>query len=212
MKYKFDISRKGLILFLAVAVMIVAISPIKAQAATVHTVSKGDTLWKISQWYGTTVNEIKRANNYWKDVIYPGQKLVITWPSTASSRGSGTYSTSFSSKDIELMAKMVYGESRGEPFEGQVAVASVILNRMRDSRFPNTVSGVIYEPGAFTALQDGQFYLTPDATAYKAADQAIKGWDASGGALYYFNPATATSKWIWSREIVKKIGKHYFAK
>ncbi|MBA1335221.1 MAG: Spore cortex-lytic enzyme, lytic transglycosylase SleB [Firmicutes bacterium] len=212
MKYKYDISRKVFVFMLVVAVMIVASIPIKAQAATVHTVVKGDTLWKISQRYGTTVNEIKRANNYWKDEIYPGQKLVITWPSTASSRGSSTYNTSFSSKDIELMAKMVHGESRGEPFEGQVAVAAVILNRVRDSRFPNTVSGVIYEPGAFTALQDGQFYLTPNATAYKAVDQAIKGWDASGGALFYFNPATATSKWVWTRQIIKKIGKHYFAK
>jgi N-acetylmuramoyl-L-alanine amidase len=202
---------KRLVVVIAVMAMVITVIPHEALAATIHTVKRGDTLWKISQWYGTTVNELKRANNHWSDVIYPGQRLTITWPAAAS-RGASTYSARASASDIELMAKMVYAESRGEPFEGQVAVASVILNRVKDSRFPNTVSGVIYQPGAFTPVQNGQLYQTPNATACKAVDNALKGWDASGGAIYFFNPNTATSSWIWSRQIVKKIGKHYFAK
>lgn len=203
---------KRLAAVLAILIAVFAVVPLEALAATVHTVKRGDTLWKISQWYGTTVNEIKRANNHWSDAIYPGQKLVITWPAATASRGGSTYSARASASDIELMAKLVYAESRGEPFEGQVAVASVVLNRVKDSRFPNTVPGVIYQPGAFSPVQNGQLYQKPNATAYKAVDNAVKGWDASGGAIYFFNPNTATSSWIWSRQIVKKIGDHYFAK
>jgi N-acetylmuramoyl-L-alanine amidase len=202
---------KRLVVVIAVMAMMITVMPHEALAATIHTVKRGDTLWKISQWYGTTVYELKRANNHWNDAIYPGQKLTITWPAAAS-RGASTYTAGPSANDTELMAKMVYAESRGEPFEGQVAVASVILNRVKDGRFPNTVSGVIYQPGAFTPVQNGQLYQAPNATAYKAVDNALKGWDASGGAIYFFNPNTATSSWIWSRQIVKKIGKHYFAK
>lgn len=203
---------KGLILlFTTVIILVLSVVPGTALAATVHTVGRGDTLWKISQWYGTTVDELKRSNNYWDDTIYPNQKLVITWPRVNPSRGQSA-DAAVSAADVELMAKMVNAESRGEPFEGQVAVASVILNRVKDSRFPNTVSGVIYQPGAFTPVQNGQLYLAPGADAYKAVDNALKGWDASGGAIYFFNPDTSTSSWIWSRQIIKKIGKHYFAK
>jgi len=112
--------------------------------------------------------------------------------------------------DMKIMANAVYGESRGEPYEGQVAVAAVILNRVRDSQFPNTVTGVIFQPGAFTAVADGQIYLTPNETAYKAVKDALSGWDPSDGCLYYFNPETATSKWIWTRPQRKTIGKHIF--
>jgi N-acetylmuramoyl-L-alanine amidase len=116
----------------------------------------------------------------------------------------------FSSNDIQLMANAVYGESRGEPYTGQVAVAAVILNRVNSASFPNTVSGVIFEPGAFTAVADGQIWLTPNEQAKKAVLDAINGIDPTGEALYYFNPATATSKWIWSRPQIKRIGKHIF--
>jgi N-acetylmuramoyl-L-alanine amidase len=116
----------------------------------------------------------------------------------------------FSSNDIQLMANAVYGESRGEPYTGQVAVAAVILNRVNSASFPNTVSGVIFEPGAFTAVADGQIWLTPNEQAKKAVLDAINGIDPTGEALYYFNPDTATSKWIWSRPQIKRIGKHIF--
>lgn len=118
----------------------------------------------------------------------------------------------FSQNDLKLMANAVYGEARGEPYEGQVAVAAVILNRVNSSTFPNTVSGVIFEPLAFTAVADGQIWLTPNETAQKAVMDAINGWDPSQNALYYFNPDTATSKWIWSRSQIKRIGKHIFCK
>lgn len=112
--------------------------------------------------------------------------------------------------DLKIMANAVYGESRGEPFEGQVAVAAVILNRVKSPSFPNTPSGVIFQPGAFTAVADGQIYLEPNEQARKAVQQALNGWDPSGGCIYYFNPKTATSKWIWSRPQVKTIGAHIF--
>ena len=114
--------------------------------------------------------------------------------------------------DIQLLARAINGESRGEPYEGQVAVAAVILNRVEHASFPNTISGVIYQPGAFTAVSDGQINvpIDPDSTVYKAASDAINGWDPTNGCIYYFNPATATNDWIWSRKEVKTIGKHRF--
>lgn len=116
----------------------------------------------------------------------------------------------FSQNDIKLMANAVYGEARGEPYEGQVAVASVIINRVKHENFPNTISGVIFEPRAFTAVADGQIWLTPNDTAERAVLDAMNGWDPTGDAIYYFNPDTATSPWIWTRPQIKKIGKHIF--
>ena len=121
-------------------------------------------------------------------------------------------STSLSSTELNLLARCVYSEARGEPYTGQVAVAAVVLNRVRSSSFPNTVSGVIYQPGAFTAVSDGQINLTPNETAYKAARDALNGWDPTNGCLYYYNPATATSKWIWSLKVELTIGRHSFAR
>ena len=116
--------------------------------------------------------------------------------------------------DLQLLARAVNGEARGEPYTGQVAVAAVILNRVRHSSFPNTVAGVIYQPGAFTAVSDGQINVTIDAdsTVYKACRDAMNGWDPSGGAIYYFNPDTATNSWIWSRPLIVQIGKHRFCR
>ncbi len=119
-----------------------------------------------------------------------------------------------STSDIQLMARAINGEARGEPYEGQVAVGAVILNRVKDSRFPNSISGVIYQPGAFTAVSDGQINasISEGSTVYKAAQDAMNGWDPTSGCVYYFNPATATNKWIWSRPLIKTIGKHRFCK
>ncbi|QAS50759.1 spore cortex-lytic enzyme [Halobacillus litoralis] len=118
----------------------------------------------------------------------------------------------YSQNDIQLMANAVYGEARGESYVGQVAVAAVILNRVNSASFPNSVSGVIFEPRAFTAVSDGQIWLEPNEQAKEAVLDAINGWDPSAQALYYFNPNTATSSWIWSRPQIKQIGKHIFCK
>lgn len=116
--------------------------------------------------------------------------------------------------DLQLIARAINGEARGESYEGQVAVGAVILNRVKSSKFPNTISGVIYQAGAFTAVSDGQINVPIDekSTVVKAAQDALNGWDPTGGAIYYFNPNTATSSWIWSRPQIKTIGNHIFCK
>ncbi|NIK75560.1 N-acetylmuramoyl-L-alanine amidase [Paenibacillus castaneae] len=135
----------------------------------------------------------------------------------ASNTGSGSKENmptsnrlNLTENDLKIMANAVYGESRGEPYEGQVAVAAVILNRLKSPSFPNTIYGVIFQPGAFTAVADGQIWLTPNAKAREAVEDALNGMDPSGGCIYYFNPDTATSKWIWTRTQIKTIGKHIF--
>lgn len=117
-----------------------------------------------------------------------------------------------SNSDLSLLSRLVYAESRGEPYSGQVAVASVVLNRVKSSSFPNSIAGVIYQQGAFSVVRDGQINLSPNSTAKKAAQDAINGWDPSYGAIYYFNPSTATNRWIWSRPVTVVIGKHRFCK
>ncbi|WP_284639146.1 spore cortex-lytic enzyme [Paenibacillus silviterrae] len=130
---------------------------------------------------------------------------------TAHTAGmTGATRLGLSQQDLDLMANAVHGEARGEPYIGQIAVAAVILNRVESASFPNTVSGVIFQPGAFTAVADGQIWLTPNETSRKAVQDALSGMDPTGGCIYYFNPVTATSKWIWSRPQVKQIGKHIF--
>ncbi len=125
---------------------------------------------------------------------------------------SSTSSSSSSSSNLNLLARLVYGEARGEPYTGQVAVAAVVLNRVKSSSFPNTISGVIYQSGAFDVVKDGQINMSPNSTAIKAAQDALNGWDPSYGAIYYFNPSTATNKWIWSRPMTVTIGNHRFCK
>lgn len=142
----------------------------------------------------------------------------VVGPKTAAALGIYLGSTTSKSTsesqnrddNIYLLGRAVYGEARGEPYIGKVAVAAVILNRVESPKFPNTIAGVIYQPGAFTAVSDGQINLTPDEEALRAARDAMNGWDPSYGSLYYWNPATATSKWIWSRTKVIEIGKHWF--
>lgn len=114
--------------------------------------------------------------------------------------------------DVLLLARLIHGEARGEPYIGKVAVGAVVLNRVRSPKFPNTIAGVIYQPGAFTAVADGQMWLDPDQESINAAIDALNGWDPSGGALYYYNPAKTTSGWIWSRPVITVIGRHRFCR
>lgn len=127
------------------------------------------------------------------------------------SKSSGSKNTSGSS-NLNLLARIVSAESRGEPYSGQVAVAAVILNRTEHPSFPDTIAGVVYQPGAFTAITDGQINEPVHESAKKAAQAAINGWDPSGGAIYYYNPVTAKSQWIRSRPVIVTIGEHVFCK
>ncbi len=162
----------------------------------------GSQTQKAVRWFqsknGLTVDGIAGKNTL--------NAMGIYTSSTSSSSGATN------SNDLNLLSRLVYGEARGEPYSGQVAVASVVLNRVKSSSFPNTVSGVIYQRGAFDVVTDGQINLTPNDTARKAAQDALNGWDPSYGAIYYFNPNTATNKWIWSRPMTVTIGKHRFCK
>ena len=162
--------------------------------------------------YGSlTVSAVKRfqqKNGLKVDGIAGTQTLNAMGIMQSSSSGS----SSNNSSNVNLLARAIYGEARGESYTGQVAVGAVIMNRVRSSKFPNTIAGVIYQSGAFDAVSDGQINLEPDATAKKAAQDAINGWDPSYGAIYYFNPNTATNDWIWSRPMTVTIGKHRFCK
>ena len=164
--------------------------------------------------YGTqTLNAVKyfqRKNGLTVDGT--AGKNTLEAMGIFNSSGNSSSSNSTTTSDLNLLARVVYGEARGEPYAGQVAVAAVVLNRVRSSSFPNTISGVVYQSGAFTAVSDGQINLTPNTTAYNAARDALNGWDPSGGAIYYFNPNTATNAWIWSRPHIVTIGKHRFCK
>lgn len=203
----------------------------KQQNATVETLSKygsrGSEVTqiqtKLKRWgyysgnidgiYGTqTVNAVKyfqRKNGLTADGIAGPATLKTMGIMTSSSSSSS--SSSYNS-NLNLLSRVIYGEARGEPYTGQVAVGAVVMNRIKSSSFPNTLSGVVYQSGAFDAVKDGQVNLTPDSTARKAAQDAMNGWDPSYGAIYYFNPSTATNKWIWSRPMTVTIGKHRFCK
>ena len=136
----------------------------------------------------------------------------IAGPATLEKIGLPTGQSNSYNNDVNLLARLINGEARGESYTGQVAVGAVVLNRVRSSSFPNTISGVIYQQGAFTAVSDGQINKPVVQSCYNAARDAMNGWDPSGGALYYYNPAVATSSWIWSRPVVARIGSHVFCK
>lgn len=155
----------------------------------------------------SAVKYFQRKNGLTVDGIAGPKTLAAMGIFTSS---SGSSSSSSSSSNLNLLARVVYAEARGEPYAGQVAVAAVVLNRVKSSSFPNTISGVVYQSGAFTAVSDGQINLTPNQTAYNAAQDALNGWDPCYGAIYYFNPNTATNAWIWSRPHIITIGKHRF--
>jgi len=125
---------------------------------------------------------------------------------------SESVSRGISRKEVIILARAIHGEARGESLQGQAAVGAVIVNRTRSGSFPDTIDGVIFQPGAFDAVDDGQIWLDPDQKSVKAAELALSGYDPTGGAIYYWNPVTSTSRWIWSRAIITQIGDHVFAK
>ncbi len=164
--------------------------------------------WSVDGIYGwrtaNAVKEFQRKNGLTAD--------GIAGPATLAKIGLPTGQSTSSSNDVTLLAMVINGEARGESYEGQVAVGAVVLNRVRHSSFPNTIAGVIYQPGAFTAVDDGQINKVIESSCFNAARDALNGWDPTGGAIYYYNPRTATNAWIRSRPIIKTIGKHVFCK
>lgn len=162
--------------------------------------------WRTSE----AVKAFQKKNGLTADGIAGPATLAKIGLSTSSSSSSS--SSSSTSSDVNLLAMLINGEARGESYTGQVAVGAVVLNRVRHSSFPNTIAGVIYQPGAFTAVDDGQINKAIESSCYSAARDALNGWDPSGGAIYYYNPSTATSSWIWSRPVITQIGKHVFCK
>ncbi|EJF39287.1 MAG: spore cortex-lytic enzyme [Clostridium sp.] len=159
------------------------------------------------------VISFQKKNNLTADGVAGPQTLKAMGisSSSSSSGGSGGGQGQYSSGDVDLLARVISAESRGEPYAGQVAVGAVILNRISHPSFPNTLAGVIYQPGAFSCLNDGGINAPVADSAYKAARDAINGSDPSGGAIYYYNPEKSTSKWIFSRKVITTIGKHRFA-
>lgn len=162
--------------------------------------------------YGSkTVEAVKyfqRKNGLTADGVAGSKTLSAMGINNSGSSGA----TASNDSNLNLLSRLIYGEARGEPYVGQVAVGAVVLNRVKSSSFPNTIAGVIYQNGAFDVVSDGQINLVQNSTAKKAAQDALNGWDPSYGAIYYFNPNTATSKWIWSRPMTVTIGKHRFCK
>ena len=226
------IKRKiGILLILAIMLFVsynIVVRNAEVQALSKYG-SRGDEVrqiqTKLKNWgyysgsvdgiYGSAtlsaVKSFQKKNGLTVDGI-AGTKTLQAMGIYNSSSSSSTSSSNVNSSNLNLLSRVVYGEARGESYTGQVAVAAVVLNRVKSSSFPNTISGVVYQYGAFDCVSDGQINLTPDATARKAAQDAINGWDPTYGAIYYFNPATATNKWIWSRPMTVTIGKHRFCK
>ena len=201
------------VLVICLAQSVEAVTYKKGSAgSTVTTIQEKLSRWgyysgKVDGIYGSkTVEAVKyfqRKNN----LVVDGK----CGPKTLAALGISVSSTQQSqSGDVDLLARLISAEARGEPYAGQVAVGAVVLNRVESPAFPGSISGVIYQSGAFSCLQDGQFWKPVASSAYKAARDALNGSDPSGGALYYFNPATATSKWIWSRPLITVIGNHRF--
>jgi len=194
--------------------------------AVTHTVQPGDTLWGISRLYGVDLDGLRAANGLVTDTIYPGQELIIplaedelqevvptaTLPSLEGGfdQPEGSY-TPQDLADLELLARLVYAEARGEPFQGQVAVAAVVLNRVGHPQFPDTVAGVVYQPRQFEPVANGSINMIPNNRAYEAALEAWQGADPTSGALFFWNPTKVSpTSWVWSRPIKLQIGNHVF--
>jgi N-acetylmuramoyl-L-alanine amidase len=194
-----------------------ALSKYGSRGSEVRTIQEKLKRWgyysgSVDGIYGSqTVSAVKKFQKK-NGLSVDGIAGTQTLKAMGITSNSSSSSSSNNSSNVNLLARVVYGEARGEPYTGQVAVAAVVLNRVKSSKFPNTISGVVYQSGAFDAVADGQINMTPDTTAKKAAQDALNGWDPSYGAIYYFNPSTATNKWIWSRPMTVTIGKHRFCK
>ena len=214
-------------LLVAALLIVCAVLPLLSAEAALKRGSSGEDVSavqkRLKQWgyYAGSVDGIfgyatERAVRWFQEKNGLAVDGVVG-PQTAAAMGLNLKSTvSASTKpasgDVYLLAQCIYSESRGEPYKGQVAVGAVVLNRVKSSAFPNSISGVIYQKGAFSAVDDGQINLTPNDTALKAAKDAMNGWDPTGGCLYYYNPAKTTNRWIRSRPIVVRIGSHVFCK
>ncbi|SET67729.1 N-acetylmuramoyl-L-alanine amidase [Natronincola peptidivorans] len=157
------------------------------------------------------VRFFQRQNGLTVDgIVGPQTRNALGMAATASAPAAPVSRGVSRSDDVELLARTIHAESKGEPYEGQVAVGAVILNRIRSADFPNTLAGVVYQPCAFEPVKRGTINEAPNDSAYRAARDALNGWDPTGGALYFWNPATATSRWIWTRTITLRIGRHVF--
>ncbi|GAA0727997.1 spore cortex-lytic enzyme [Clostridium malenominatum] len=234
-------SFKKIVLYMMIALMtyfsvFIYLAPYNKAVAVVayYYGSRGGTVYeiqkKLKNWgyykggidgiYGyktfTAVKSFQAKNGLAVDGVAGNKTLNAMGIKTSGGSTANTQTTkpkyNSSNQDLQLLARVINGEARGEPYEGQVAVGAVILNRLRDPRFPNTIAGIIYQPGAFTAIADGQIHAAMEQNSIRAAQDALNGWDPSGGAVYYFNPSTATSAWIWSRPLIKVIGKHRFCR
>ena len=178
--------------------------PCSAPVPAVNIVSWGTRTYEA-------ILEFQENNGLTPDGIAGAATLsALGIPIGTGTSGVGESALSDLEEDLFLLASIIHGEARGEPYEGQVAVGAVVLNRVASENFPNTIAEVIYQRGAFDAVADEQFYLTPNETAIRAAQDALNGWDPTNGALYYWNPVTATSRWIWSIPITTSIGRHVF--
>lgn len=207
-----------LIILLAMSAPVSALSKMGSTGSEVRAIQTRLKEWgyysgSVDGIYGTgtknAVISFQKKNGLTPDGIAGKKTLAAIGISSSVSSSSGSYG-GYSSSDYNLLARVISAEARGESYTGQVAVGAVILNRVRHPSFPNSVAGVIYQSGAFTCMTDGQFNKTVADSAYKAAKDALNGWDPSGGAIYYYNPKTAVSKWIRSRPIITTIGRHVF--
>lgn len=197
--------RKKSFLMLCVFLVIFLVAAV-TKANWTYTVKRGDTLHRISRRFGVSLAQLRSWNGLWTDHLRVGQKLTIP---TQTQAGGGRGSRA--GVDRYLLARLVHAEAEAEPYSGKVAVAAVILNRIENPKFPNTLAGVIYQPLAFESVANGRIYTTPSSEAIKAAGDAIHGWDPTGGALFFWNPSKPVSRWIWSRRIITRIGRHVFA-
>ena len=201
---------KGVIYGLLGIMLIVCSSP--AYAWT-YNVQWGDSLYTLSRRYATDINTLKAVNQLPNDQILAGGKLWIPDEQPETRAKAATLQHNVNTGDLYLLARLINGEARGEPFEGQVAVGSVILNRVKSGKFPRTIAGNVYKAGEFESVANGQIWQPLTSSALKAAKAAFSGWDPSGGALYFFNPAKIHNpySWIWSRSVIHRIGQHVFA-